>query len=78
MWFVCGPNLQRYNELCVCIYYCGEGNGSPLQYSCLEDTMDRGAWQTTVHGDTESDTIERLSTYIIVKVLLARNVSGLF
>ena len=29
----------------------GEGNGNPLQYSCLGDAMDRGAWQTTVHGD---------------------------
>ena len=28
----------------------GEGNGNPLQYSCLENPMDRGAWQTTVHG----------------------------
>ena len=28
----------------------GEGNGSPLQYSCLENPMDRGAWQATVHG----------------------------
>ena len=28
----------------------GEGNGNPLQYSCLEDPMDRGAWQATVHG----------------------------
>ena len=27
----------------------GEGNGNPLQYSCLENSMDRGAWQTTVH-----------------------------
>ena len=27
----------------------GEGNGYPLQYSCLENSMDRGAWQTTVH-----------------------------
>ena len=30
----------------------GEGNGSPLQYSCLENPMDRGAWQATVHGVT--------------------------
>ena len=29
--------------------YPGEGNGNPLQYSCLENLMDRGAWQTTVH-----------------------------
>ena len=28
----------------------GEGNGNPLQYSCLENSIDRGAWQTTVHG----------------------------
>ena len=34
-----------------------EGNGNPLQYSCLENPMDRGAWQATVHGFTkESDT----------------------
>ena len=28
----------------------GGGNGNPLQYSCLENPMDRGAWQTVVHG----------------------------
>ena len=32
----------------------GEGNGNPLQYSCLENPMDRVAWQATVHGVTES------------------------
>ena len=31
----------------------GEGNGSPLQYSCLEHSMDEGAWQATVHGITK-------------------------
>ena len=30
----------------------GEGNGNPLQYSCLENPMDRGAWWATVHGVT--------------------------
>ena len=34
----------------------GEGNGNPLQYSCLENLMDRGAWRTTVHGVTKSRT----------------------
>ena len=35
----------------------GEGNGNPLQYSCLGNPMDRGAWRATVHGVTkESDT----------------------
>ena len=28
----------------------GGGNGNPLQYSCLENSMDRGVWQATVHG----------------------------
>ena len=34
----------------------GEGNGNPLQYSCLENLMDRGAWPATVHGVTKSQT----------------------
>ena len=33
----------------------GEGNGNPLQYSCLENSINREAWQTTVHGVAESD-----------------------
>ena len=32
----------------------GEENGNPLQYSCLEDSMDRGAWQATIQGITNS------------------------
>ena len=31
----------------------GEGNGNPLQYSCLENPVDRGAWRATVHGVTK-------------------------
>ena len=34
----------------------GVGNGNPLQYSCLENSMDREAWQATVHGITKSET----------------------
>ena len=34
----------------------GEGNGNPLQYSCLGNPMDRGAWQATVHGSQKSQT----------------------
>ena len=41
------PGLGRYP---------GEGNGNPLQYSCLENSMDRGAWQATVHGVAKSQT----------------------
>ena len=36
----------------------GEGNGNTLQYSCLENSIDRGAWWATVHGAKESDTTE--------------------
>ena len=34
----------------------GERNGNPLQYSCLESSMDRGVWQATVHGLAKSQT----------------------
>ena len=34
--------------------FLGEGKGNPVQYSCLETSMDRGAWRATVHGVTKS------------------------
>ena len=40
----------------MCHNYCGEGNGTPLQYSCLENPMDGGAWWVAVHGVTKSRT----------------------
>ena len=43
----------------------GEGNGNPLQYSCLENSMDGGAWWATVHGITKSQT--RLSNFTYLK-----------
>ena len=39
----------------------GEGNGNPLQYSCLENSMEGGAWYTTVHGGVTNQT--RLSSF---------------
>ena len=36
--------------------YLGAGNGNSLQYSCLENSMDREAWQATVHGAAKSQT----------------------
>jgi len=42
-------------KLCTCVYWClGEGNGTPLQYSCLENPMDGGAWWAAVHGVARS------------------------
>ena len=39
----------------------GEGNGYPLQYSCLENSMSRGTWWATIHRVAESDTTELLT-----------------
>ena len=43
------------------LIHTGEGNGTPLQYSCLENPMDGGAWWAAVHGVTKSQT--RLSDF---------------
>ena len=51
------PGLGRYP---------GVGNGSPLQYSCLENPLDRGAWLTTLHGVTKSwARLKQLSTHTL-------------
>ena len=44
--------------------YPREGNGYPLQYSCLENSMDRGAWWTIVHGIAKSQTRATFSFFI--------------
>ena len=45
---------MRWVQLCGCLNILGEGTGNPLHYSCLENSMDIGAWQATVHGFTRS------------------------
>ena len=50
----------------------GEGNGNPLQYSCLEKPMDKGAWQATVHGVAKSQTC--LSDFILLTELRGKKI----
>ena len=49
----------------------GEGKGNPLQHSCLKNSMDRGAWQATVHGIAKSRTKLTLSLFKAKPCLLA-------
>ena len=53
------PLYPTFIVLPLSIY--GEGNGNPLQYPCLENPMDRGAWYATIHGVAKSQT--RLSNF---------------
>ena len=52
----------------------GEGNGNPLQYSCLGNPMGRGAWWATVHGVAESDRSEQLTLSLFILIRLLRGV----
>ena len=45
----------------------GERNGNALQYSCLENSIDGGAWQATVHGVTKLDMTERLTLSLSIR-----------
>ena len=51
----------------------GGGNSSPLQYPCLENPMDRGAWWATVHGVAKSQTQLSMSPSLLIEMLLERN-----
>ena len=65
LWGRTGSNTTKatqQQDCCKCnqlnldqaILESGEEHGNPLQYSCLENPMDRGAWQATVHGVTQN------------------------
>ena len=54
-------NLSSTSWRCIYFAHLNEGNGTPLQYSCLENCMDGGAWWAAVHGVAKSQT--RLSDF---------------
>ena len=56
----------------------GEGNGNPLQYSCLENPMDRGAWWSAVHGVAKSWTRLSNFTYLPYKYKLLLGLHSIF
>ena len=58
-WWLSGKNPTAKQETQV--QFLGEANGNPLQYSCLENPTDGGAWWAAVHGVTKSQT--RLSDF---------------
>ena len=49
------------------------GNGNPLQYSCLENPTDRGAWWATVHGGHKESETEHTHTHIHINVVILSN-----
>ena len=59
--YVCLREFKSLNLLCLYLEIDGEGNGTPLQYSCLENPMDGGPWWASVHGVAKSRT--RLSDF---------------
>ena len=57
----------------------GVGNGNPLQYSCLENPMDRGAWRATVHGASKSWTqLSDSHTHTLAFLILLSNEKHIF
>ena len=55
------PAMQKMQEICLILRLGrspGEGNGNPLQYSCLENPMDKGDWWASIEGHKELDMTE--------------------
>ena len=62
--------VERYSFICTWVQTAGEGNGNPLQYSCLENLRDRGAWWAAIYGVTQSWTwLKQLSSSSIQTLL---------
>ena len=70
-------SLETYHStfLCLLMFLHGEGNGTPLQYSCLENPMDGGAWQAADHGVAKS--WKRLSDFTSLMFLQDTEIQNL-
>ena len=80
-WLCIDILLSYFYKMREKLYYSlrsiGEGNGHPLQYSCLENSMDREAWQAMVHRVAESQTwLKRLSTAQHIRYINFKNKSN--
>ena len=62
-WHMLVERVESCSGLKLAALFFGEGNGAPLQYSCLENPMDSGAWKAAVHGVAEGRT--RLSDFTL-------------
>ena len=62
-WLIGSDQCRRHGR------FPGEGNGNPLQYSCLENPMDREAWQATVHSVMKNQTPLNMHARISLKTL---------
>ena len=51
----------------------GEGNGCPFQYSCLENSMDKGTWRAIAHGQNQSNTAEQLTLPLFMPKMTVQN-----
>ena len=65
----CLSNLGSSFGVPLGLFFPGEGNGYPLQYSYLENSMDREAWGIVVHGVAEWEKTERLTLYFVTFIM---------
>ena len=72
----CLCDMGMYSHTVFISVSFGEGNGTPLQYSCLENPMDRGTWKAAVHGVVEGQTLLSYFTFTFHFHALEKEMDG--